>query len=341
MFRTFRLILACLLVPIGVSVSFTSARWIGRTFPGFFVMANRVVPSVGLSDWSGVKDGNFYQATVVSVDGKPVESSAEIYALVAKTAPGTPVTYTLAKGGKLYDRTIPSMRFSLYDYVALFAAYLLNGAAYALIALYAALGAERQVAYALFSLGFSAGLFAFTGVDLYYPHHFFRLHVLSESLFPASLIHLGLVFPRNWLRDNEGFALLPYFFSLPLVTSYEMVLFDPAAYSTVHDAAIVYLGLGGCFFIGTLAYSYLSETSAARKQPIGLLALGGLVALGPPAVFMGMSGLGGGSVPVNFCAYTAFLFPLSLGYVCVRYRVAVHGSLWQPATGAAAHEVAE
>jgi len=329
MFKTFRLILALLLVPIGSVVAVTSSYWVGRTFPGFFVMANRVVPSVGLSDWSGVKDGNFYQATVVVVGGQPVETSAEIYASVARTEPGTPVTYTLARGGKLYDRTVPSMRFSLYDYVVVFAAYLLNGAAYALIAIYAALGAERQISYALFSLGFAAGLFAFTGVDLYYPHHFFRLHVLAEALFPAALVHMGLVFPRNWLRDSGGFALIPYFVTLPLVAAYEMVLFDPAAYSTVHNASIVYLGLAGCFFLGALGYGYLTETSPERKQPIGLVTFGALVALGPPAVFMGMSGLGGGSVPVNFCAYTAFLFPLSLAYVCLRYRIAVHGSLWQ------------
>ena len=29
-----------------------TAQWVGTTFPGFFVMSNRVVPSIALPDWS-------------------------------------------------------------------------------------------------------------------------------------------------------------------------------------------------------------------------------------------------------------------------------------------------
>ncbi len=322
--KTLRLVVALALVPIAVTVSLTSLQWVGRVFPGFFVMANRVVPSVGLNHWSGIRNGNFYQATVVTVNSQPVNSSTEIYSLVETTAPGTPISYTLARAGKLYDRTVPSMRFSTGDYLAMFVAYLLNGMAYTVVAIYAALGAGTQISYALFSLGLSAGLFALTGTDLYYPHHFFRLHAMAEAFFPASLIHLALVLPRNWLRKTGSLALIPYLVTLPLATAYQMVLFDPGAYPVVHNAASLYLGVAGCLFLVTLGYGYWTETVVERKKPLGVIGLGALVGLGPPAILMMVSGISGGAVPVNFSAYTAFLFPSSLAYASLKNKIPVH-----------------
>jgi len=318
-----RAALALALIPVAAAVSLTSSAWIGRTFPGFFLMANRVVPSVGLSHWSGVRDGNFYQAAVINVDGYPVNDSREAYALVQRKAPGTSIRYTLAKEGRLYDRSVPAMRFSGSDYTAIFIAYLLNGAAYAVIAICAALGPATAVSCALLSLGLSAGLFALTGADLYYPHHFFRLHALAEAFFPASLVHLALVFPRNWLRGNGTLAVIPYLVSLPLAAAYEMVLYDPAAYSAVHNASTVCLGLGGSVLLAASAYGYCTEREPLRKEAVGLVALGALAGLGLPAVLMTVSGISGGSVPVNLSALTAPLFPVSLAWAAIRYKIAL------------------
>ena len=59
-------------VALTTVVGIAATEWIGRPFPGFFVFPNRVIPSIGLTDWAVTRNGTLYQRTVVSVDGPPV-----------------------------------------------------------------------------------------------------------------------------------------------------------------------------------------------------------------------------------------------------------------------------
>src|SRR5262245_39327664 len=70
----------------------TSLRWIGHPFPGFMVLDNRVVASIGLANWSGAGVPDLYQRQVVAVDGRPVASAAALYAEVASRPVRTPGT---------------------------------------------------------------------------------------------------------------------------------------------------------------------------------------------------------------------------------------------------------
>ena len=57
-----------LLSVVGLAVVSTRAGvgWVGRPFPGFFLLRNRVVASVGLSGWPVSPFPEVFQATVVS-----------------------------------------------------------------------------------------------------------------------------------------------------------------------------------------------------------------------------------------------------------------------------------
>jgi len=68
------LLCGTLLLVVGIN----STRWIGRTFPGFLVMANRVVASVSLPDWLDVDSASVFQHQILAVDGVAVESAAEV-----------------------------------------------------------------------------------------------------------------------------------------------------------------------------------------------------------------------------------------------------------------------
>jgi len=74
--------LALGLAAIGLATrnTITSSDWIGRPFPGFMLLDNRVVASVGLAHWSGTRVPGLYQSEVVAVDGRSVRSAAEVYA---------------------------------------------------------------------------------------------------------------------------------------------------------------------------------------------------------------------------------------------------------------------
>ena len=55
-----------------------SLQWINRTFPGFFLMDNRVVPSVGLAHWTGLREQSIYQHQVLRLDGQAAWSTRDI-----------------------------------------------------------------------------------------------------------------------------------------------------------------------------------------------------------------------------------------------------------------------
>jgi len=298
----------------------SSARWIGTPFPGFLVLANKVVASVSLPHWPGVHHSRIYQQAVVAVNGQAVATAEDLYAIVRRLPPGSPVTYTLEKEGRRTQVTLPSVTFTLKDYFLLFGAYVVNGLAIVLVGLWAwGRNPAAPASRALLAVGVTAGLFALTATDLYSPYWFFRLHVLSEALFPAGLVHLALVFPVERLPRGRTFWLaLPYLMALGLGATYEGLLYHPAAYSWIHNLCMVYAGLGGLALVGSSLWAYCTTQAAHLRPQLRVLLLGALSGYALPAVLMFCSGLTGGELAVNYTAFTAFLFPVGLGYAMVK-----------------------
>jgi hypothetical protein len=139
---------------------------------------------------------------------------------------------------------------------------------------------------------------------------------LSEALFPACLLHLALVFPRNRVRQARFLWLAaPYFVSAVLAGAYEMLLFHPGAYSVIHNLCMLYAGLACLVLMGSTVWHYATSRLPRVRQQIRVVILSCVSAYGLPAVLMVASGLIGGAVSVNYIGFTAFLFPLALGLV--------------------------
>lgn len=315
---------ALVMAAIGLALicGVTSARWIGTTFPGFFVMANRVVASVSLPQWPIASHSSLYQHAVVAVNGQPIDSAEDLYALVRRLPPGSPVTYTLEKDGLTSQLTLASVIFTREDYLLLFVPYLFSGLALVLIGVGVwFLKPASSASLALFIGGLSGGVFALTAADLYGPAWFFRLHVLAEALFPASLlVHLALVFPVDRFRRHRTvFLVIPYVVVGLLVVAYELFLYQPAAYSLIHNLCMVYAGIGGVALLGGVIWDYYTTDSHLTRQRVRVILLGFLSGFAFPGAVMFASGVTGGGVAVNYAGFTAFLFPLSLGYAIVKH----------------------
>src|SRR5882724_9841666 len=102
------------LTALGVTfvLAVAASSWIGRPFPGFFVLPNRVIPSVGLTSWAGSEDGVVYQRTAIAVDGARVTESDDGYRHVQSLPPGTAITYTLRHGTAVETLKLGSRTFS-------------------------------------------------------------------------------------------------------------------------------------------------------------------------------------------------------------------------------------
>jgi signal transduction histidine kinase len=309
-------------VGLALTCGITSSRWIDAPFPGFFVMANRVVASVSLPHWSiALHRHDIYQKVVVTVDGQPVATSTELYARVRRLPPGSSVTYTLEKDGRTAQVTLSSLTFTVEDYFFLFAAYLFNGLAFAFIGISVwFLKPDTAASRALFIGGVTSGLFTLTAADLYSPHWFFRLHVLGEAFFPAGFTHLALVFPVDRFRRYRSFFLsVPYIAAFTLAGAYEVFLYEPSAYSLIHNLCMVYVGISAVIFLGAVIWDYCTPAHPLVRRRIRVIFLGLLSGFTVPAMLMFSSGITGGKVAVNYAAFTAFFFPLSVGYAIVKH----------------------
>jgi len=310
-----------LLALLVVVCTINTTRWVDAPFPGFFVMANRVVASIELPDWGSGQPSRLFQSEILAVDGRETDSSADVYFRVRRHAPETPVDYTVARpDGLIATFTVPTRLFTAKDHLMLFGAFLLNGIVFLGTGLLVfALKPRNPASHGLLAACLIAGVWAVTATDLYGPHWFFRLHVLAESLLAAGFIHLALVFPTDRIRSHRLSALLAVYapFAL-LAVAYEAGLSSPRAYTTLHLLATASHFVGALAIIGAVVYDRFTSRSALVRRRISVVSLGTLAGFLLPGMLMGASVLLEGRVPLNAAAFTGFLFPLSLGYAIAK-----------------------
>jgi len=307
-------------IAAAAAVAMAQAAWIGKPFPGFFVLPNRVVASIGRADWAGTRDGALFQHVVLAVDDAKVETSAEVYGRAAR-AGGRPLAYTLRRGASTDVVTMPTQVFSLADYVTVFGAYAATGLLYLLLGLLAAAVLPQAVGRAVLVLGGVAGVYALSGAGIYAPGASLRLHALAEALFPAALLQVALVYPGRWKLPAEPWTAIGWFLSLAIAVPYQLLLDEPTSYSVLHGSAETYLGVAGLALAGRLVCELSSAPRAAGPLLRGATA-GAVLGLGIPAVIVGLSGVTGGRLPVNAITAAAFAFPLCFAWGLVRERFA-------------------
>lgn len=320
LYRPLLVAAALMAVAATLGAGLSARDWIGRPFPGFFVLANRVVPSVGLPRWAGSRDGSIYQRAVVAVDGEPVAGNAQVYARVAERPAGTMFTYALRRGATTDMLALASDRFSTEDYWTVFGAYLASGVLYLALGLLAAwLHPRAHLGRALLCAGGAGGIYALSAVGFYDAGGAMRVHALAEAFFPAALVYLALVFPRERGRMLLPLGAMAWWLSLALAVPYQLLLGQPGAYSMLHATCETYLAVAGLALIATLL---VARARAAERSDTVLrgATAGALLGLGVPAVVMMISGVTGGGLPVNVSAWTAFLFPLCFGWGLLRER---------------------
>ncbi len=304
-------------VALATRCTVTSARWVGRSFPGFMLLDNRVIASIGLAHWNGGRD--LYQEQVVAVNGHPVSATPEAYARVEELPVGTPIHYRLrSAGGAEREVTVVSQRFGVFDWLLLFGAYLLNSVVYLASGLVVwVLRPRAPLGLALLAFGGTGALWMLTAQDLYGPADFFRLHVVGEALFPAATAHLALVFPS--MHPLSHFAWLGYALSLALLVPYQALLYLPRPYFLFHNLCMLYLGIVGGLFGVRLVHEYLRGRSQLVRQRFRTVTLGTLVGISVPGVIFLTSALTGGGVAVNVAGFTGFIFALAVAYAVVKH----------------------
>src|SRR5262245_44263269 len=102
--RWLALLVAVSAVPVLAAGLASSLYWPDRLFPGFFLLADDLVPTVGLYSWTGLAGGVPFHARVISANGRPIHEPTELYDLAEAVPEGTSIRYVLEKGGARFVR---------------------------------------------------------------------------------------------------------------------------------------------------------------------------------------------------------------------------------------------
>jgi hypothetical protein len=294
-----------------------SAARVGEPFPGFLVLENRVVASIGLCIWPATADGALFQRQVTAIGERRVESARDVHAAVAGVPLGTPLAYRLRGSDGDLVRAIETRRFGIRDFLLLYGLYLLNGSVLAGAAL-VALAVRRSNPSALSTVPILAlgALWTLTALDLYGPYRLFRLHALCEALLFPACLHMALGFPQpaRVLRQRPWLPWAAYGLAGVLAALYQLGLNAQPSYSLSHLASTSALGVALLVLMVSEVERYRRTTSAAVRERIRTIAVGAVLALSLPVCLTIAELFTGGRAPQNAMALTTFLFPLAVGY---------------------------
>jgi hypothetical protein len=321
-YETDRIWLAALAALLAVAVVGTAGalNQVGKTFPGFLLLGNRVVASIGLPAWPGTAGGKIFQYQVVAVDSVPAASAEAIRARVRDLPAGTPIEYRLRKGDREILMTIATRNFNWRDFTLLHGLFLVNGICIAFAALVAIHRRRSSAARACAPLLVISALWVLTALELYGPNLLFRLHALCEAmLFPAALVMaLGFPSPSRYLIRYPWLPRALYGGGACLALAYQASLHHAVSYSAIHLLALSAFGLSLLTLVVGQVERLRRPLSDAARERLKVVAMGAVVALTVPIAFTLAETLTGGSSPQNALALTGGIFPLALSYALMR-----------------------
>jgi diguanylate cyclase (GGDEF)-like protein len=313
-----------LVLGAGTVALWGAAGWIGRPFPGFLVLENRVVASAGLARWPAVAQEDIYQHQVVAVDGRVLASAEHLWEHVQAVPEGTPLVYRFRRGDLTFERSIATRRFDHVDFALLFGAYLLNGLVMGAVALAIRhLRGSHPLSNATFPLLLASALWGLSAMDLYGPYRLFRVHAFCEVMLAPAALHMALAFPQPGAMARRRPWLVPgvYAVAALLAVVNQVWLLDADVYVASHGAAVLALGCALALLVLSQVVRFLRSPSFEARQRIKVLALGTAFSLAPLVFVTLAAALGGGQASQNVIALTAFLFPISIGYSALRHNL--------------------
>jgi len=303
------------------AVGADAMRWAGKCFPGFLLLPNRLVAVASLPHWPAGNADDVLQAEVVGVGGAAATTSGQVYAAAEHAACGTGVRYTFRRAARTWDQTIPSLRFTGSDALLLFGAFAANGlvAAFVGIAVWV-VRPHLAAARALLVVSLAAATVWLTLLGVYRPEgHWLRLHLLALAMLPAAAVQFAFQFPRPSVHPRRRAILLgAWTVSVLLAVALEASVYhvqELARFGTVCNA---YFAVVALVAVVRLVGAYRRGSSLERNK-IRVLTLAAVPGLAFPAALCAVSAATGGRVPLNAAAFTAFFFPLGVGYAIVRH----------------------
>jgi signal transduction histidine kinase len=307
-------------------VIFSSARWIHKPFPGFFLHENLTVGPYFLPQWSGPAAGLKALDRIVAIEDRPVHRRGELYDLVMNAPVGTELRYRVLRTSQVLELTIPSMNFSLQDWFLTFGIYVVMGVAFLAIG----------VAPYYFQTSSPAALplcFMVLAVFLWFETTFDfmttgalpkELRIYALSLTPSAGIHLALLLKtgRPLWRSQPVYLALIYGSSFLLGWLNSVTFFGPTeSWIYLFRAGYLYTCAGALIFLAIIGSALRGGLSDLERSRLRVIFVGGVLGFLLPTIGTVLSSSFYWPIPYNLALVPTVFFPLSIAYALLKYRL--------------------
>ncbi|MBI4769352.1 MAG: GAF domain-containing protein [Chloroflexi bacterium] len=313
-----------------VAAPVLALRWINQPFVGGFMEQTLVFNGVGRQSWPLLQAGVGFPEQLQRVNGVTVSSTRTAAVLLEGSSVGEPVRLQLRNlsSGQTREVEVTLQRFSLGDLLTYFIIPYVIGLGYLAIGLWVFYLRRHEMAgraFALFCA--SVGLAVGTLFDLYTTHTFPVVWTVSLAMGGAALLTLSLVFPQevDWLQRYPVLRWLGFAPGVWLAMRGGRAVFDfarPIAYADAWLLEYIFAGLAVLVYLGMTLYHRLTTTSPIAREQTRIILLGTLISFAPVLSYFAAILIQPG-IPFNAALLlpTLVVFPLSVGYAILRYRL--------------------
>ncbi len=303
--------------------------WMNAPFSGAFVESTLVVGTVSNPQYTtDSPDRLQVDDVVLAVDGEPIRNGRHFQKVLQAHDFGDVITITVRHAdGTQGDVKVVLRRFTPREqWYYLYLLYIL-GLLFTFVGVWVFIFRRYDSvgrAFATFSV--SAGMAVAGVLDVWGTYRLMPLWLLSIGMSGAALYNLAVLFPRParavrqrpWLLGVAHIAM-----SVLVIATWATMYYTAHPWLYIHIRQYLYLfdALMALLFLGRLAYIRArSEFPIARAQAAFIL-LGFLMGFGPLVVWMVLPHLGIAAHFSLMLMIPSVLFPLSLAYALLRYRM--------------------
>jgi len=307
-------VLTTIVIVVAVLCFVRGSHRVGAPVPGFLVASNRVVSTFGLRALPPALMSRIRGAQVVGMNGVPVTNATEIAARLLESPAGTPVSYRFRKGAEVFTAVLPSSKFRLPDFLALYGTSFVTALCFALGGLWPLWrGSALPTPMAFFFMCETAALCFATAGDLYGTYLLVPIHRVTYCLLPAAALHFAANYPEPIGEGPVGrrWLLAALYFGCGMLGALVVhVADDPSVLKPFLSAIHLLLGNAILLIVARVLISLpAQEDQAWRRRHVAIL-VGTFASILPGALAAVVSNATGTAVSPAIALGPFALFPL-------------------------------
>jgi len=324
--RLLLLITAILVLLLFGQTMVLSSRWLGQSFPGFFIYQNLTVGPYSLPGWSGAAAGLKSLDRILRVDGRTLSDRNALYSYVRSLAADTPVRYQIVRGNQKFEFVIPAKLFVLRDWLLAFGIYVMIGLAFLVIGVLPYFyRASSPVASPLCFMVISVFIWFQTTFDFmtegWLPK---EIRLFALCLTPSAAIHLALLLRQKSPTASPHWVVVALIYALGTLIGVfnSLSFFGPVEiWRQFFRAAYAYVFLGAVVFLMLTGSALRVAGSDLERSRLRVMFVGALAGFLIPALTTVLASSLQLPIPYNIALVPTVFFPISVAYALLKYSL--------------------